>query len=47
MGSMPGPLTEDQRARLADDGFVRIPAFADRSTCTAMLERVIELVHSY
>ena len=47
MGSMPGPLTKDQRARFAKDGFIRISRFTDRSTCTAMLERVTEIVHQF
>lgn len=47
MGSMPGPLTEDQRARFAEDGFVRIRGFADQSTCTAMLDRIVEIVYQF
>jgi ectoine hydroxylase-related dioxygenase (phytanoyl-CoA dioxygenase family) len=30
----------------AVQGFVRIPAFADPSTCEAMLDRVVEVVHA-
>ena len=37
-------LGDDQLAEYADQGFIRIPAFADRSICDAMLARVIELV---
>jgi hypothetical protein len=37
-------LTDDQRTAFAEDGFVRIDGFADRSVGDAMLERVVDLV---
>jgi ectoine hydroxylase-related dioxygenase (phytanoyl-CoA dioxygenase family) len=38
-------LTDDQRAMFAARGCVRLERFADPATCTAMLDRVVELVH--
>jgi ectoine hydroxylase-related dioxygenase (phytanoyl-CoA dioxygenase family) len=37
-------ITADQRASYEERGFVRIPAFASRDTCAAMLERVTGIV---
>jgi ectoine hydroxylase-related dioxygenase (phytanoyl-CoA dioxygenase family) len=38
-------LTDEQRATFATRGSVRLPGFADRATCAAMLDRVVDLVH--
>jgi ectoine hydroxylase-related dioxygenase (phytanoyl-CoA dioxygenase family) len=38
-------LTEEQIATFAERGCIRIEGFADRATCAAMLDRVVELVH--
>jgi ectoine hydroxylase-related dioxygenase (phytanoyl-CoA dioxygenase family) len=37
-------LTRDQRAMYDEQGFVRLEGFADAATCSAMLDRVVELV---
>jgi phytanoyl-CoA hydroxylase len=45
-GGMPvsASLTRAQREAYEEQGFVRIDGFADRTTCAAMLDRVIALV---
>jgi ectoine hydroxylase-related dioxygenase (phytanoyl-CoA dioxygenase family) len=40
-------LTDEQRAGLLKHGYVQIRGFADESTCAAMLDRVIEIVHQF
>lgn len=40
-------LSDEQRACFDEQGFVRIDGFADRETCDAMLDRVVELVHRF
>ena len=43
-GSGVRALTDEQRASFAARGSVRLPGFADRDTCTAMLDRVVDLL---
>jgi hypothetical protein len=38
-----GHLSAEQRARYDEQGFVKLPGFADLATCSRMLERVIEI----
>jgi hypothetical protein len=40
-------LTDEQRASYAQDGFVRLPGFAEPEVGQAMLDRVIELAHAH
>ena len=40
-------LTEAERAAYEEQGFVRLPGFADRDVCDRMLERVVAITHSH
>jgi phytanoyl-CoA hydroxylase len=40
-------LSADQRASWQENGFCRISGFADAATCTAMLDRVVEISRRY
>jgi hypothetical protein len=39
-------LSVEQRAQYHEHGFVRLPGFEDRASCTRMLDRVIEISRS-
>jgi phytanoyl-CoA hydroxylase len=40
-------LTEEQRERYDEQGFVRLDGFADEDVCARMVDRVIELAHAH
>ena len=41
-----GGMTEAARGQYHDDGFVRLPGFADQATCAAMLDDVVEVTRA-